>query len=71
MRTAGIHLCQPPSPITAANQQQKHGAAMWAEGSHGNDSLASRRNNRQNRHKFRVGKESLQGQRVEGEILGC
>lgn len=45
MRTAGIHLHQPPSPITAANQQQKDGTIMWAEGSNGNDRLASRRNN--------------------------
>lgn len=45
MRTAGIHLHQPPSPVTAANQQQRDGAIMWAEGSNGNDRLASRRNN--------------------------
>lgn len=55
MRTAGIHLHQPPSPVTAANQQQRDGAIMWAEGNNGNDRLASRRNNspgdsRQNRH---------------------
>lgn len=29
MRTAGIHLHQPPSPVTAANQQQREGAIMW------------------------------------------
>lgn len=45
MRTAGIHLHQPPSPVTAANQQQREGAAMWAEGSTGNDRLAARSNN--------------------------
>lgn len=73
MRTAGIHLHQPPSPVTAANQQQRDGAVMWAEGSNGNDRLASRRNNspddsRQNRHEFKVGKKGLQGQRAGVKI---
>ena len=45
MRTAGIHLHQPLSPVTAANQQQKVGAIRWAEGGNGADGLASRRNN--------------------------
>lgn len=30
-RTAGIHLHQPLSPVTAANQQQKVSAIRWAE----------------------------------------
>lgn len=62
MRTAGIHLHQPLSPVTAANQHQRDGAVIWAEGSNGNDRFASRRNNshddsRQNRCEFQVGKE--------------
>lgn len=43
MRTAGIHLHQPLSPVTAANQQQNVGAIRWAEGGNGDDRLASRR----------------------------
>lgn len=45
MRTAGIHLHQPLSPVTATNQQQKVGAIRCAEGGNGDDRLASRRNN--------------------------
>lgn len=66
MRTAGIHLHQPLSPVTAANQQQRDGAIMWAEGSDGNDRLASRRNNspddsRWHTQELQVRKKSLQG----------
>lgn len=43
MRTAGVHLHQPPSPVTAANQEQRDGAVMWAEGCEGSDRLESRR----------------------------
>lgn len=43
MRTTGVHLHQPPSPVTAANQQQRDGSVIRAEGSDGNDRLESRR----------------------------
>lgn len=43
MRTAGVHLHQPPSPVTAANQQQRDGSVRQAEGSDGSDRLVSRR----------------------------
>lgn len=76
MRIAGVHLHQPPSPVRAANQQQRDGAVMWAEGSDGHDRLESRRkhsscDSRQNRQGFQVGLESPQGQKMRQNASWC
>lgn len=75
MRTAGIHLQRPPSPVTAANQKQRlelqcgQRETMVMIGLHQGETTNLMTKDRTDM-KFRCIKESLQGQRVESEMLG-